>query len=373
MKCSGCLQKIEKGEVRIACTSQKCVNIFHDACIKAEKLKPDAMKTWICPDCIAKNRKGGDNTHTPLRQPAENVTIRKKNPQPQSSTLLQPQAPQLPQQQPQAPSQPLPQPGPDVPVAVSTDALKSLSSDVGLMRQSISDLWAFIRTRLDELDSKLSSYDLRIKSLEALENENAILKATICNMQQRINNETQNQLRNELEIAGLEETPGENPYHLAMTTAQRLGVDLLDADLNYASRVGPKNILQETGSDNSGQLRRPLVVSFTRRVKRDEFLKQSKARRTIRSKDIVGQSQGSERIVYVNERLTSEGRRLFRDARSFANKNGYKYCWINRGYIFVRKRDASTGSPAIRINNEDDLNRLLNSTHLSNPETSEGL
>lgn len=129
-------------------------------------------------------------------------------------------------------------------------------------------------------------------------------------MQQQLNSKAQAHLRNELEISGLEETPGENPYHLALTTALKIGVELHDSDLNYVSRIGPKRRLQENDADDKRQLQRLMVVSFTRRAKRNEFLKQAKARRSLWNKDIIG--QGPDRKVYVNELLTGEGRRLFR-------------------------------------------------------------
>lgn len=101
-----------------------------------------------------------------------------------------------------------------------------------------------------------------------------------------------------------------------MTTALKIGVELHDNNLNYVSRVGPKRRPQENDAEDKRHLQRPLVVSFSRRVKRDEFLKQAKARYSLRNKDIVGQGQGPVRKVYVNERLTREARRLFREAIS---------------------------------------------------------
>lgn len=338
---------MRKGEAGITCSSNLCGKTFHVVCTKAEALKPAEIKSWICPNCSIKAKKGGDNTLTPLRQMSENVTLRKKS---QPSTISD-----------------------ENPVTVSTDALQSLSSDVSLMRQSISDMWKFIRERLDDLDSKLSNYDSRIKSLEALVSENALLKVTIANMQQQLISEAQTHLRNELEISGLEETPGENPYHLVMTTALKIGIELHDSDLNYVSRVGPKRRPQENDAHDKRQFQRPLVVSFTRRVKRDEFLKHAKARRSLRNKDIVGQGQGPDRQVYINERLTGEGRRLFRESRAFATKYGFKYCWLSRGCVFLRRGDANEGYPAKRINSEADLNQLLNSTTQPNPETSKEL
>lgn len=166
---------LQKGEAGITCTLNVCEKTFHVECANAEGLKPVEVKSWICPNCRIKAKKVGDNTHTPLRQTSENVTLRNKSRLPAVSS--------------------------ENPVAISTDALQALSSDISSMRQSISDMWKLIRERLDDLDSKLSNYDSRIKSLEALESENTLLKVTIANMQKQLNSEAQTYLRNELEIS----------------------------------------------------------------------------------------------------------------------------------------------------------------------------
>ncbi|XP_045449455.1 uncharacterized protein LOC123658019 [Melitaea cinxia] len=212
-------------------------------------------------------------------------------------------------------------------------------------------MWNSLKIQLESISQKISNFDARIKSLESLHTENIELRATVLDLQQQINNQAQMLLRNEVEITGIEEIQNENPYHLVLTTAVSLGVPLHDSDIVYASRVGPKR------SDvNSKRLQRPLVVAFARRVKRDEFLKQAKVRRNLKSNNIVG--QGPERTVYVNERLTPANRRLFRSVRMFAKSHNYKHSWTLNGAIFVRKRDASLGSPAIRVCDEVDLIKL---------------
>ncbi|CAH2093963.1 unnamed protein product [Euphydryas editha] len=211
-------------------------------------------------------------------------------------------------------------------------------------------MWDFLKSRLENISQKIVHFEARLKSLESLHTENIKLKTTVLDLQQRINNQAQMLLRNEVEITGVEEIQNENPYHFVLTTTVNLGVALHDSNIVYASRVGPKR------SDISNkQLQRPLVVAFTHRVKRDQFLKQAKLR-NLNSNNIVGTGPG--RTVYVNERLTPANRRLFRSARMFAKSHKYKHSWTLNGAIFVRKRDASLGSPAIRIYNEEDLLKL---------------
>ncbi|XP_047996348.1 uncharacterized protein LOC125234185 [Leguminivora glycinivorella] len=241
-----------------------------------------------------------------------------------------------------------------------TDALHRLSAEITRFRQSTDDTLKSINGRLDELCDRIGTYDSRLKALEKLETENTILKATVADLQIRLDNQAQASLRNEVEIYGIEETQEENPYHLVMTTAVKLGIDVQDSDLAHVSRVGPKRQAQNTETSEitqNSKLPRPIAVAFVRRVKRDDFLKHAKVRRNIKSGDIVGRG-GSNSRIYVNERLTGTNRQLFRGARLFAKEHNFKHCWVRNGNIFVRKHDASRGSPAILIRSEADLAAL---------------
>lgn len=354
----------------ITCTSKPCVQTFHAACAKAERLTTDQVNSWICPDCSAKSRRGGDNSHTPVRSMTDSATLKKKS-QPRTGTSanaagVPPPTTAAAGSGATASSVPATiitatktanpiNSAPASSVATKTPSpvveIQTLSLEINQLRQSASEMWNSLKCQLENISQKISNFDARIKSLESLHTENIELRATVLDLQQQINNQAQTLLRNEVEITGIEEIQSENPYHLAMTTAVNLGVALQDSDIVYATRVGPKR------SDVSNkQLQRPLVVAFARRVKRDEFLKQAKVRRNLKSNNIVG--QGPERTVYVNERLTPANRRLFRSARIFAKSHKYKHCWTLNGAIFVRKRDASLGSPAIRVYGEEDLIKL---------------
>lgn len=207
--------------------------------------------------------------------------------------------------------------------------------------------------RFDELSAKLLGYDARIQLLEEKEKENTLLKSQVTQLQKKIHKLNHDSLRSDLEILGVTKTPSENPYHLVLTTASMIGVELDERDIDYVSRAGPRQKADANGKD---QLPRPLVISFTRRSKREQFLKQAKARRTLDSRNVVG--SGPERKLFVNERLTAEARRLFRSTREWAKQNAYKYCWVKNGQVYIRKRDTREGSPPIHIRSCEDLQRL---------------
>lgn len=321
MDCCGCLQPISE-EGFITCSSEICVKVYHVACTNASNLLKEEVDIWICPDCRAKTRRTGDNTYTPLR-PSDNVTLRKKTVSLANNNSIDNERPNL---------------------------IESLITEIRCLRKDMADMESKFLDRFDSLTSKLSDYETRITSLEAHAKENVLLKAQVVELQDQLNKQSQASLRSEVEIIGLTETPNENPYHLVLTAAQKIGVDLSEKDLAYVSRAGPRF---KEDAQNTQRHPRVLVAAFCRRNKRDEFLKQAKARRSINSKDIV--SSGPEKKIFVNERLTAENRRLFRASRLWAAENGFKYCWIRNGAIYIRKHEGRDGSPPIQIRSTDDL------------------
>ncbi|XP_059056268.1 uncharacterized protein LOC131850117 [Achroia grisella] len=280
-------------------------------------------------------RRGGDNSQTPVRSTPENVTIRKKG-----QLHIENHSLELPRAEP------------------DSEILHSLSSEISLLRQNMSEMWSSIKERFDDLSNKLSNYDGRLRTLETQACENAALKATITTLQNQLSYQTQLSLRKEVEIAGLVENRNEYPVHLTLTTALKLGMDLQEEDLDHVARAGAERQSKDNNPTQSAP--HPLVVSFVRRSKRDEFLERSRSRRPLKSKDIL--VEGSDTTVYINERLTFNNRRLFRDTRLFAKKHGFKHCWVRSGNIFLRKGDYRDGYPAIKIQSENDLERALPTT-----------
>ncbi|CAH0405931.1 unnamed protein product [Chilo suppressalis] len=229
-----------------------------------------------------------------------------------------------------------------------TSSLELIVSEMHLLRQDFANLQTEFGKRFDQLLLRFSDYDARLKSLEVKEKENELLKAQIAKLEDQLHRQTLSSLQSQIEIIGISETPGE-------TTPNKIGIQLNESDLNHVYRGGPR-ITEDQKEKDSVRLPRPLVVTFTRRLKRDEFLKAGKTRRTLESCDIVG--AGPQRKVYINERLTYEARQLFRTARNGTRENKYKFCWVQNGTVFIRKREGREGSPPIQVRSSKDLHKL---------------
>ncbi|XP_045502181.1 uncharacterized protein LOC123699300 [Colias croceus] len=230
--------------------------------------------------------------------------------------------------------------------------IRETVGEIKSQMMSLTDHIEKCNLRLDEYDTKLERQEKRILTLEY----------AITEIKDRLNTNAQSQLRNEVEIVGVPETPNENPAHTFRVISQKLGIPIEEYDLDFTIRVGPprkhsQNI--DNAEDNSQQPPRPLIARFLSRNKRDEFLKVGKMKqRSFNAQDMgLGSAAYKNTDIYFNERLTQENRNLFRAARQQTKACGYKYCWIKNGVVYIRKQE---GNPAIAIKKQEDLHQLHN-------------
>ena len=242
--------------------------------------------------------------------------------------------------------------------------LSILTSEIKLLREDVGDLKQHLKTLTEHLtqcnqrlavsEASLACAEAKIQALEERVREIPYLQSTIQQLNEQVQAQAQANLKNQVEILGVNETAYENPVHIILTAAAKIGIDLQDTDLEYVTRAGPRHSdnTENTSSAPVEKHPRPLVVKFLRRKKRNEFLRAGKTRRNVSSVDL--DIPGARRTLYFNERLTKENRQLFRAAKPRAKECGYKYCWIKNGTINIRKQE---GNPAIAIRNQHDLLR----------------
>ncbi|KAI8433545.1 hypothetical protein MSG28_015571 [Choristoneura fumiferana] len=345
--CAGCRGDYsDDPKNTISCKVKNCAKVYHNSCINADKLTPEQIKSWVCPDCKASTKKGGDNSSTPVRStaapdaargqaPSDNVTVRNKKGQ---------------QAAPHAHINSSPE------ISALTSEIKLLRSDVSTIQSQIT---AVLQTlvqytdRLDVVSNKIEATEVRLKLVEEQQLHNASLQETVDRLQFQLNAQEQTLLRNDVEIVGCPESLNENPVHLALTTAAKVGYALSEADIDGAWRTGPRVI--PAGNGNSRAHACPIAIRFTRRASRDAFLKAAKSRRNVTSADLVDHVVAPVKI-YVNERLSRSNRHLFRVTRQRATVAKFKRCWTSHGSVYVRRHD---GSPAIHVRNLDDLDRVF--------------
>lgn len=341
--CDACGKKI-LNKYFMGCT--KCKRSYDLECVNLTKLSWDKFtikfkQSWLCPNCVCSQPKT-DNTATPVRNPALNID---ENSCENVNTMRGSRA--------------APMLDSDTSVADLISEIRELRLEIKDLRQNKNDI-CLLRQDFQDLKSELSNLSSRFsqhftkfnKIIEAKDQEIKSLKLTISQFQTTLSVLEQSSLINEIEVHGVPEQNAENLTHILLTMSQKLNVDLQETDIDVISRAGPK---PKPGTD-SAKLR-PIVVKLTRKAKRDELLKAAKLRKNLTSENIVTAAPSK---IYLNERVTKEKRLLFRDARAKARANGFRFCWLRNGNIYVRKSESGPNGhfAAIRIQSNEDLDKL---------------
>lgn len=274
--------------------------------------------SWKCPSCKASLPKG-NNSNTPIRAANNSNTISSVNVNLSRGS----------QPKPKTKTQEKPEPIDSHQIVQEIRGLRNLMDDVKTQ----------LLSRIDALEKKLESRDKDIENL----------KLSVHQMQETIDLQAQRLVQNEIELIDVPETANESVYHIAEIMAKKIGVELTENDIDEAYRTGPRRI----STDGVEKPARPLVIRLLRKMKRNELIKAAKVRKNISSSDIV---PGTSKRIYVNERLTTANRHLFRETRLRTRQYQFRYCWIKDGRIFVRKDE---GKPAITIRSALDLDQQV--------------
>lgn len=69
-------------------------------------------------------------------------------------------------------------------------------------------------------------------------------------------------------------------------------------------------------------------------------------------------ANGKDQRIFINENQTAQNKELFWKAKNAAKKYNYRFCWVVRGKIFMKKSENAT---AIQIKNSVTLEDLAKS------------
>lgn len=354
-KCNGCGEQIRDLNY-MECSS--CSALFDVTCLRISSknfqlLTQEEKDTWTCPPCkkpsspkvniseIDTNTNALNNTYIA----SENVTMTRgsrKNLRNENDPIeLDPNTADISA------------------LVLEIREMRKEMQELPLIRKEVSDLKNQISSMSAAMNQKFSEFETK---LSIKYHEIAHLQASIFELKHIINDQEQQNLTNEMEIAGVEEHDNENLNHTILLISKKIGVDLVDSDLDFVMRVGLKRVKNPKPLPTENAMPRPIVVKLLRRSKRDEFIRAAKGRRNLTTEEIT---KGPATKIYVNERLTKYKRFLFRETRKRAQQYSYKYCWVRNGAIYVRKEEKM---PAILIRTPVDLDQKLGSEVVLRPQ-----
>lgn len=196
----------------------------------------------------------------------------------------------------------------------------------------------FVTDKYDTLEKSTQAVINRVQvidqNFQTSERRLADLEAKLESMEQRARNCN-------LEISNLPEKRGENLITIIENVANVLKQPISARDVITIHRVPQSN------PNNS----RPknIIVKFSSQVIRDNFISAARLNKGITSEQI--NIQGAPQKIYLNEHLTLQNKKLFRQVRDVAKEIGYKFVWIKHGVILARA-DVTTAVIAIRSERE---------------------
>lgn len=352
--CDACRTTIHENDRTFKCNF--CLKCYHQDCLGS----PVQRDKLACPNCARMSR-------TPLRQ--ESMVTMTDEPQAEKQPSFVSERSKQRKLTVKNLESTASQPVEDGSLA---QEIRLFREDMAGVKHQLTELTSTVskyQVKLEDLVGRIINTETRLTKMEEKETEHSVLKEkvqrlervlksreeTIAQLQLDSSIQAQNHLGNEIEISGIAEVTGENLHHIVLLTAKKIGVELSETDIDWTTRVGPRQsntTSQADGGVTVGNRSRPIVVRLTRRAMRDQMLSGAKSRRGITSADIV---KGNPNKIYFNERLTKANRDLFRVSRATATEKGFKYCWVRNGRIHVRKAD---NKPAIHVRSFEELEQL---------------
>lgn len=205
---------------------------------------------------------------------------------------------------------------------------------------------AFLTSQNEEFKQKINR----------LHNESKKDKEHISLLEEKIEEMERASRKTSIEIKNVPKKPDENKSDL-LNIVQKLSKSVdCSIQLNEI-----KDIYRVRGKKDTKNA--PIIVETSSTILRTNILKSTKTF-NIKNKDKLrakhlGFTTNEDTPVYVSERLTAKGSRLYFLARDLSRSKNYKYCWTSFGKVYVRKDD---NSPIIAMKSEDQVNQLLQNT-----------
>lgn len=364
-KCSGCQNTIKNKEF-LECAVCKmrydidCANISSERFYGSFAQDIDRRRTWKCPECCSKQPKTG-NLNTPIHSTGRcdsvvnagsedlslhtaNITVRTRKPHLHSLD------------------------SPNRDEYVTEEKLRNILKEEfevsfrSIIKELISTQVENLVEELKEMKDSLNFFNKQyedIKStLEAknaiidyLQKDNNILKSSVTDLSDRLNQVEQNLRECNIEVNGIPEHKQENLNNTVEQLIKTVTAPISADDILLATRVA------KVSKDSDRP--RALIVKFRTPRLRDTVIASVAAFNKKNPNNKLSSKHlglaGTSRPVFVAEHLSPLNRALHAATRHKAKELNYKYTWVRNGRIFIRKNESSN---ALLIRNMDGLSLI---------------
>lgn len=218
--------------------------------------------------------------------------------------------------------------------------------EIQLTNQKIENSISFISSQNEEFKKKI----------EELESQARKDKEHIFLLEEKIEEMQRSCRKTSIEIKNVPKTNNETTEDLTklvICLSKTIECPITKSDIRDIFRVQGKK-------DRKMNNNLPIIVETNSAILKTEILKKCKAYNIKQEQKLCAKNLGfttnQDTPIYVSEQLTAKGSRLHFLARDLKKSKSYKFCWTAYGKVYVKKDE---DSPAIRINNEAQIHKLL--------------
>ncbi|KAF6214537.1 hypothetical protein GE061_009280 [Apolygus lucorum] len=335
--CGSCLKGFANNAYRVKCIV--CVKEFHLNCHDLKKedylYMRDNQKTYTCPSCT-KSRRGSLSSQDSLGDKAEGkgsplTTTRSTSDNVSTSQLLQ-AINSLREEVKSA----------NIKFDKHVDTIKEELKDIKLHLNSYSDLITKNAEDIGQITTELSTLTNHHENMKI---KCSALEARVVELEGLVQDNEQAPLNNSIEISGVPSLGDKDALDLVKLVGSALNVDISEQMINNCFRRRPTAASSDGGS---------IFLSFVRKTDKDAFMKASRGKRNLTSRDL-GFLIGEANKIYINHSLTFAKRKVLNLTKTFKREHNYKFVWISNGNILVKKDERE---PPILIKSPQDIKKL---------------
>lgn len=206
----------------------------------------------------------------------------------------------------------------------------SIENELRLLRESVS----FCSDKISDFESTLKQFSTALKNIEGLKVEQEKIKTDVIALSNKLNDLEQFSRNKNLEIHGVPELKNENLLKVFENICAHVNFDVNVDKVDYIHRIQNRNTEHP----------KPILIRFTSRLVKENMLGAVRVKQHAefsKNKKPGLWLVGAQKPIFINENLTSDKKRLYKEARQFAKEKRYKFVWVRNGNIFLRKDETS--------------------------------
>ncbi|XP_048484700.1 uncharacterized protein LOC125490219 [Plutella xylostella] len=201
-----------------------------------------------------------------------------------------------------------------------------------------------LKTSTNNIAKRIDSLEARVTKVEDTQPETGLLNNKILQLESALELKDQWLRANNCEIKGIPQKHGENLFDFLFKVGQTISYPVSKEKINFIARVPAR--------DGGKTSVKPIIVSFTNRYDKENFVAAGRAMKGLNLSSIG--LQGSN-TIYINDHLTAQQKQLLGSAKSLAKEKDFQFIWVSHGKILARRNPAS---PVIQIKTQNDLTKI---------------